>query len=276
MRDVAVYAETLAFLVVLPGFVTLAVLAPLRRPLLRLDRDLQRLPPAHFRNVILMPVTSILTGSIAGIGVNLATGDTNLGWVAMLVIGFAIGVAAWAGRLALRPAAPRRTPMGYRRRLLARLSAVDWGATSGDARVAGRRVAHRLAATGDRLLRYGHTLRFRRWLAGRNRWLVALLATATGYSAGFLAWLAVVAIAHRRTGLGPGLVIIVVTPLLGPAQLCLWYRMHRATLREFGSELTADAARLEAAIASAQPLTAGRRLGRALRTFLHPRTGNHK
>ncbi|WP_173073766.1 hypothetical protein [Phytohabitans rumicis] len=35
MRDVAVYAETLAFLVVLPGFVTLVVLAPLRRVLLR-------------------------------------------------------------------------------------------------------------------------------------------------------------------------------------------------------------------------------------------------
>lgn len=43
MRDVAVFAETLAFLVVLPGFVTLAVLIPLRRLLLRLDRDLQ--PP---------------------------------------------------------------------------------------------------------------------------------------------------------------------------------------------------------------------------------------
>ncbi|WP_173073768.1 hypothetical protein [Phytohabitans rumicis] len=136
----------------------------------------------------------------------------------------------------------------------------------------GRRVAHRLAATGDRLLRYGHTLTFWRWLAGRNRWLVALLAAATGYGAAFLAWLVVVAIADRRGGLGPGLVIIVVTPLLGPAQLWLWYRMHRATLCEFGSELAADAARLEAAIAAAPPLTAGRRLGRALRTFLDPRT----
>lgn len=239
------------------------------------DRDMQRLPPAHFRNVILMPVTSILTGSIAGIGGNLATGDTNLGWVAVLVIGLAITVAAWAGLVAVRPAAPRSTPMGYRRRLLARLSAVDWAATSGDARVAGRRVARRLAATGERLLRHGHGLRFWRWLAGRNRWLVALLTTATGYSTAFLVWLVVVAIAHRRTGLGPGLGIIVVTPLLGPAQLWLWYRMHRATLREFGSELTADAERLEAAIDAAPPLTTGRRLGRAIRTFLDSRPRDH-
>jgi hypothetical protein len=204
MRDLAVFAEALAFVAVLPGFVTLTVLAPLRRPLLRLDREMQRLPPAHFRNVIMMPVTSVLTGSIAGIGVNLATGDTSLGWVAMLVIGF-------------------------------------W-----------------------------------RWLAGRNRWLVAFLATATGYSAAFLVWRVVVAIAHRRVGLGPGLAIIVVTPLLGPAQLWLWYRMHRATLREFGSELTADAERLEAAIAAAPPLTTGRRLGRAIRVFLDSRPRDPK
>ncbi|MCW6006017.1 hypothetical protein K1W54_15725 [Micromonospora sp. CPCC 205371] len=271
MRDIAVYAETLAFLVVVPGFVTLVVLAPLRRRLLRLDRDLQRLPPAHFRDVFLMPVTSILTGSIAGIGVNLATGDTNLGWLAMLAIGFAVGVAGWAGRLALRPAGPRRTPMGYRRQLIAQLSTVDWAAASGDARVAGQRIARRFAATGDRLLRYGDALRFRRWLAGRNRWLIVLLATATGYSAGFLVWVAVIALADRRGGPGAGLVIIVVTPLLGPAQLWLWYRTHRATLREFGAELVADAAHLDAAIAAAPPLTAGRRLGRALRTLLDPR-----
>lgn len=276
MRDVAVALEALAFIVVMPGFAALLVMAPLHRRILRLDRDLQRLPPAHFRNVILMPVTSILTGSIAGIGVNLATGDANLGWMALLVIGFAIGMAAWGGRAALRPATPRRTPMAYRRRLLARLSTADWGAASADARFAGRHVAHRLAATGDRLRRYGTTLRFRRWLAGRNRWLVALLATATGYSAGFAAWVAFTAIAHRRPGLGPGLVIIAVTPLLGPAQLWLWYRMHRATMREFGGELVADAARLDAAIAAAPPLTAGRRLGRALRTFLDRRPGDHK
>ncbi|MEJ3748885.1 hypothetical protein WEI85_37130 [Actinomycetes bacterium KLBMP 9797] len=272
MRDVAVYAETLAFLIVLPGFVTLAVLAPLHRSLLRIDRDLQRLPPAHFREVILMPVTSILTGSIAGVGINLATGDTDLGWVALLAIGLAVGTAAWAGRLALRPPAPQGTPMGYRRQLLARLSATDWRTASGDTRVVGRRVAHRFATTGDRLVRYGRSLRFRRWLAGRNRWLLASLAAATGYGAVFLGWLAAAAIVNRPRDLGPslGLVIIVVTPLLGPAQLWRWFRMHRATLREFGAELVADAARLDAAIAGAPRLTAGRRLGRALRILLDP------
>jgi hypothetical protein len=269
MRDAAVLAEVLAFLGLLPGFGTVLVLTLVRGPLYRLERDIQRLPPARLREMITIPIISITAGAIAGIGVNLATGESGNGWAAMLMLGAAIGCVAWAGRLALRPTHPRLAATAYRRELLTRLGARNWAAAAAGERAAAQRVARRLETTGRRLAHLGRTLRWRWWLRARNRWLLGGLAAATAYGTGFLTWVVIDRVV-RRDGSPPGwgAAIILVTPLLGPAQLWLWWRLHTATLRDFGAELQADATRILAAIARAPRLSVGRRVGRALRTLL--------
>jgi hypothetical protein len=269
MRDVVVLAEVVAFVGVMPGFVALAVVTLARGPMYRLDRDIQRLPPDRFREVIMMPVISVVAGSIAGIGVNLATGETNNGWVAILVIGAAIICVGWAGRMALRPAGPRFASTAYRRQLLARLGTRRWAAAPATERAAAARVARRLERAGARLASRGDSLGFRPWLRSRNRWVVGWLAVATAYGAAVLIWVAVDRIVNRDASPpGWGAAVIVATPLLGPAQLWLWWRLHRAMLRDLGAELRADAAGVLSAVTSAPPLTVGRRLGRALRVLL--------
>ena len=164
MRDAAVRAEAVAFIGVLPGFLTLMVLVLVRRPLYRLERDLHRLPLARFHDAIMLPVISVAAGAIAGVGSNLVTGDSRLGWAALLLIGAGMGCVVWASRLALRPARPGVAGTFYRRQVLARLIEYDWAAASAIERETATRTARRLAATGRRLAYRGRTLRLRRWL----------------------------------------------------------------------------------------------------------------
>ncbi|WP_141561892.1 hypothetical protein [Micromonospora sp. WMMA1996] len=270
MSQVVAVIEVLALLGLAPGFVGALAAAVLRRPLDNLSRPLQRLPAEQFRNAIMLPLISVYAGAIAGVGTNLLTTEPDrylYAFAFMLVT--ALVVVMIGGRLAVKPI--RRvagTAVAYRRELLAEMLHRDWTSASREDRVAASRRAARLAATGLRLVSYARTRSFGQWLRRRPRLELAWFATATAVTTAVLLYVLVVRVVTGGGTIGPGLLLIVLLPTLGPGQLWLRYRENRATLRAFGAELHSEASAVLTAIAAAPPPPFRLRLLRSLRTLL--------
>ncbi|MFI0797091.1 hypothetical protein ACH4OY_31090 [Micromonospora rubida] len=276
MASAVALIEVLALLGLVPGFVCALTTTVLRRPLDNIQRATQRLPPERFRTAVVLPMASIFAGSISGVGANLLTNEPDrilYVYVFVTALFVACVVVVIFGHLEFKLTRPvGGTAIAYRRELLAELHRRDWAAATRYDRATATRRAARLAATGTRLIAYAESQSIRQWILKRHPLQLAWFAAATAATTIALLYVLGARMMAKNWTVEPGLLLFVVSPPLGPAQLWLRHRRHQATLRAIGAELHAEASSVLTAIAAASPPPLRLRIMWALSTLLDLRT----
>lgn len=172
------------------GLIQGALTLVARRRFYAWEREVSRTSTEVALSMFYAPMLSAAAAVVAGLGVNIFTGDDNsalsipIGIVYVLV---GVGILAWGGRGLARMAIGKGAPLARVRHRLNAVEHPDLGRTEhSDALTYARRVTR----VGERLMSRSQALTFRTWMRSGNRRALRTMAPPA-LAGGFLVFLSI-------------------------------------------------------------------------------------